>query len=69
MKKKILLILNGKLVADHVVAAAIEMGVATSSALNAVFINYLLDLAEYQYPFPNDISLTRNNLILTIHLS
>jgi len=62
MKKRILLILNGKLVADHVVAAAIEMSVATSSELNAVFINYALDLAEYQYPFPNDISLTRNNL-------
>ncbi|HEV8284529.1 MAG TPA: universal stress protein [Chitinophagaceae bacterium] len=60
--KKVLVVLNGTLTPHHVVDTAIKFASNTSSSLHAVFVNYALDLAEYNYPFPNDLSLTRNNL-------
>jgi len=60
--KKILLILNGTLTPPHIMEAAINLAYSTSSLLHAVFIDYELDLAEYNYFFPNDLALTRNNL-------
>jgi hypothetical protein len=60
--KKYLAILNGTLTPGHVVDSLINIASATSSFVDAVFMNYSLDLAEYHYPFPNDLSLTRNNL-------
>ena len=59
---KILVLLNGTLTPQHVVDSAISIAKTTSSLLHAVFLNYAVDLAEYNYPFPNDLSLTRNNL-------
>lgn len=60
--KKYLAILNGILTPHHIIDSSISAAVATSSSLDAVFMNYSLDLAEYNYPFPNDLSLTRNYL-------
>jgi hypothetical protein len=60
--RNILVVLNGKLTPDHVVRSAVNIAITDSSFLHAVFLNYSIDLAEYQYPFPNDLSLTRNNL-------
>ena len=60
--KKYLAILNGTLTPRHVVDSLINTANATSSFVDAVFMNYSLDLTEYNYPFPNDLSLTRNNL-------
>jgi nucleotide-binding universal stress UspA family protein len=58
--KNILVLLNGKLTPEHVATAAVEVAKSTSSFLRAIFLNYSVDLAEYSYPFPNDLSLTRN---------
>ena len=60
--KKYLAILNGILTPQHIIDSVINSAVKTSSSLDAVFMNYSLDLAEYNYAFPNDLSLTRNNL-------
>jgi hypothetical protein len=60
--KKFLAILNGILTPQHIIDSVINSAVKTSSSLDAVFMNYSLDLAEYNYAFPNDLSLTRNNL-------
>lgn len=60
--KKILVILNGTLTPQHVVNSAINIANTTSSLLHTVFMNYALDLAESDYPFPNDLSLTRNSV-------
>lgn len=58
----ILVVLNGLLTPQHVVGSAINIAKTTSSFLHAVFVDYGIDLAEYNYPFPNDLSLTRNYL-------
>jgi nucleotide-binding universal stress UspA family protein len=60
--KNILLILNGTLTPPHVIDSAINIASSTSSLLHTIFINYESDLAEYNYLFPNDLSLTRNRL-------
>src|SRR5687768_10222324 len=60
--KKYLAILNGLLTPQRIIDSVINAAAATSSSLDAVFMNYSLNLAEYNYPFPNDLSLTRNNL-------
>lgn len=58
--KNILLVLNGRLTAPHVIASAIDIAKSTSSILHTVFINYKSDLTGYNYLFPNDLSLTMN---------
>jgi hypothetical protein len=58
--KKILVVINAELVPHHLAAAAIGFATATSSFLHIMFTNYAMDLSEYNYPFPNDLSLTRN---------
>jgi hypothetical protein len=60
--KNILLILNGTITPPHVIDSALHIAKSTSSLLHTIFINYRSDLAEYNYLFPNDLSLTRNNL-------
>lgn len=60
--KKILVILNGPFTPQHVVNAAISIAKSTSSLLHVVFLNYSFQIADYNYPFPNDLSLTRNRL-------
>lgn len=52
--------LNGTYIPHHVVDCGINIARKTSSLLYSVFVNYSLDLAEYDYTFPNDLSLTRN---------
>jgi hypothetical protein len=60
--KKIMVVLNGTLTPQQLINFSINLSRSTSSLLHAVFINYASDLAEYNYPFFNDIHLTRNNL-------
>ena len=60
--KKILVIINGPFTPQHVISVAIDIAKASSSSLHAFFLNYAYELADYNYPFPNDLSLTRNRL-------
>lgn len=60
--KNILLILNATITPPHVIDGAINIAKSTSALLHTVFLNYDSDLAEYNYPFLNDLSLTRNSL-------
>ncbi len=60
--KKILVIINGPLTPQHVISSAINIAKSTSSFLHAFFLNYAFQIVDYNYPFPNDLSLTRNRL-------
>lgn len=60
--KNILVIINGPFTPQHVVSTAINIAKSTSSFLHAFFLNYAFQVADYNYPFPNDLSLTRNRL-------
>ncbi len=59
--KKILVILNGRVIPEHVTTTAIELAKTTLSNLHAVFVNSSLDLHEYNYAFPNDLALTETS--------
>lgn len=56
-----LLILNGNLSINHVLDTAIEMAAESPCFFQTVVFNRSLDLEEYHYLFPNDLSLTRNS--------
>ncbi len=60
--KNILLILNGTLTPPHVIDAAINIAKGSSALLHTIFVYYRSDLAGHHYLFPNDLSLTKNNL-------
>ncbi len=60
--KNILLILNATLTPPHVRDAAINIAKASSALLHTFFVFYRSDLAGPHYLFPNDLSLTENNL-------
>ncbi len=57
-----LLILNGNLSINHVLDTAIEMAAESSCFFHTVVFNRSMDLDEYSYLFPNDLSLTHNSL-------
>ena len=59
--KLVLLILNGNLSINHVLDTAIAMAAESDCYFQTVVFNRSLDLDEYQYLFPNDLSLTRNS--------
>jgi hypothetical protein len=60
--KTILLILNGNLTPYYVADTAIEMAKTSPAFLHTVFFSHSPALDDYNYPFPNDLSLTRNKL-------
>ncbi len=60
--KRILVVLNSQFVPQYMALTAINMAKATASFLHVIFTDYNLNYPEYQYPFPNDLSLTRNDL-------
>lgn len=60
--KKILVAINGPFTPQHVISFAINIAKSTSSFLHAFFLNYAFQIVDYNYPFPNDLSLTRNRL-------
>jgi hypothetical protein len=60
--KKLLVVLNGSIFPQHVTEAAISMAKESGFHLHAVFMNSALEFEEYGYAFPNDLSLTRNDL-------
>jgi hypothetical protein len=60
--KKILFLINGPFIRQQVINTAIAMAKSTSSFLHTYFLNSKFQLEDYNYPFPNDLSLTRNRL-------
>ena len=60
--KKIVLLLNAALPAVHILQYALRQAKETGSFLHIIMIQDHLTLLEYDYPFPNDLSLTRNRL-------
>ena len=60
--KIILLILNGDLAPYHLTDRALSMATNGAAFLHTVFLTHSPAFEEYNYPFPNDLSLTRNRL-------
>ena len=60
--KKILVVLNGNIFPEHVVSSAITIAKTSPALLHAVFMNPMLETKDYDYSFPNDMSLTRNSI-------
>ena len=60
--KKILVILHANTIAQHVMDHSIDISKKCAATLEFIFIHSDLDFAEYNYSFPNDLSLTRNNI-------
>ncbi len=60
--KKILVILHANTIAQHVMDHAIGISKTSAAVLEFIFIHSDLDFAEYNYSFPNDLSLTRNSI-------
>lgn len=60
--KIILLILNGDPAPYHLADYAVSMAKTGQAFLHTVFLTHSPALEEYNYPFPNDLSLTRNRV-------
>jgi nucleotide-binding universal stress UspA family protein len=56
--KKILVLLNAGYIPHHVITNAINIAGKTSSSIYAVILNDLNTDVEFDYPFPNDLTLT-----------
>ncbi len=60
--KIVLLVLNGDLAPYHLTDYAVSLAKTGQAFLHTVFLSHSPAFEEYNYPFPNDLSLTRNRL-------
>ncbi|HTL07008.1 MAG TPA: hypothetical protein VL307_02085 [Chitinophagaceae bacterium] len=60
--KKIVLLLNATLPALHILQYGLSQARNSGCFLHIILVHDHLSLQEYDYPFPNDLSLTRNRL-------
>ncbi len=60
--KIVLLILNGNTTSYHLTDYAVSMAKNGIAFLHTVFLTQAPAIEEYDYPFPNDLMLTRNSL-------
>ena len=62
LMKKLLVILDGRVIPDHVTNAAVELAGTIHAGLHVVFVNTDPAFEAYDYVFPNDLVLTSSQV-------
>ena len=60
--KKALVLMNGSFVSQHIIGASVALAKSSQATLHAWFLIHDSSLADMDYAFPNDLTLTQNIL-------